>query len=383
MRYLYALLALGLLLAVHELGHLLMARLLGLRVDRFSLGFGPPLLAFRAGRTRVTVGAIPLGGSAHIHGMNPHVERLDPADPASFLAQSRLRRALVHLAGPLSNYLVALAVLAGLYAAGTHVPVPMAIGTVVPGSVAARAQLVPGDVLRELDGAPLTRWSQLVEAVAERPGQPLRLTVEREGQRREVVLTPRAGEQGEGRIGVTQQYVHRSHGLFESLGLAVVHTWNIASEGLGLVAELAQGEPGRQLAGPTVLVRQVSEATTSGLDTFLRLLVSISVALCLFYLLPVPSLDGGQVLLLALERLTGRELGSRTRTLLQTLGFLLLVGAVLWVAAHEVRRGLHRFQAPAAPDAPVARPAPDAGLPSVQPRTDGGLPSGGADSPRP
>jgi len=159
-----------------------------------------------------------------------------------------------------------------------------------------------------------------------------------------------------------------------------VHTWNIASEGLGLVAELAQGEPGRQLAGPTVLVRQVSEATTSGLDTFLRLLVSISIALCLFYLLPVPSLDGGQVLLLALERLTGRELGGRTRTLLQTLGFLLLVGAVLWVATHEVRRGLRRFQAPAAP---AARPSPDAGLPTVQPRTDAGLPNGEADSPRP
>jgi regulator of sigma E protease len=375
-RYLYALLALGLLLAVHELGHLLMARLLGLRVDRFSLGFGPPLLAFRVGRTRVTVGAIPLGGSAHIHGMNPHEERLDPEDPASYLAQPRLRRALVHLAGPLTNYLVALAVLAGLYAAGTHVPVPLAIGTVVPGSVAARAQLVPGDVLRALDGAPLTRWSQFVEAVAERPGQPLRLAVEREGALREVVLTPRAGEQGEGRIGVTQQYVHRAHGPLEALRLALAHTWSIATEGLGLVAELARGEPGRQLAGPTVLVRQASEATTSGLDTFLRLLVSVSIALCLFYLLPVPSLDGGRVLILALERATGRTLGGRMQTLLQTLGFLLLVAAVLWVAAAELRRGLQRFQAPAAP--PAAHSAPDAGLPSVQPHTDGGLPSGEA-----
>ncbi|HET9451880.1 MAG TPA: M50 family metallopeptidase, partial [Aggregicoccus sp.] len=294
MRYLYALLALGLLLAVHELGHLLMARLLGLRVDRFSLGFGPPLLAFRVGRTLVTVGAVPLGGSAHIHGMNPHVERLDPGDPASFLGQRRLRRALVHLAGPLTNYLVALAVLAGLYIAGTHVPVPLAIGTVVPGSVAARAQLVPGDVLRQLDGAPLSRWSELVEAVAERPGRPLRLGVEREGTLREVLLTPRVNEQGEGSIGVTQQYVHRAHGPLEALGLALSHTWSIATEGLGLVAELAQGEPGRQLAGPTVLVRQASEATTSGLDTFLRLLVSISIALCLFDLLPVPNLDGGR-----------------------------------------------------------------------------------------
>ena len=375
MSYLYALLALGLLLAVHELGHLLMARLLGLRVDRFALGFGPPLLAFRVGRTRVTVGAIPLGGSVQIHGMNPHGERLAPEDPASFLSQPRLRRALVHLAGPLTNYLVALAVLAGLYAAGTHVPVPLAIGTVVPGSVAARAQLVPGDVLRQLDGAPLSRWSQLVEAVAERPGQPLRLTVEREGSLRDVVLTPRMDEQGEGRIGVTQQYVHRSHGPLEALGLAFSHTWSIATEGLGLVAELARGAPGRQLAGPTVLVRQASEATTSGLDTFLRLLVSISIALCLFYLLPVPSLDGGRVLLLALERVTGRTLSGRTQTLLQTLGFLLLVAAVVWVAAAELRRGLRRFQPPAAP---AARAAPDAGLPSVQPRTDAGLPSGGA-----
>lgn len=370
MRYLYALLALGLLLAVHELGHLLMARLLGLRVERFSLGFGPPLLAFRVGRTRVTLGALPLGGAAHIHGMNPHEERLDPQDASSFVALSRWRRALVHLAGPLINYLVALAVLAGLYVSGTHVPVPLAIGTVVPASEAARAQLVPGDVIRQVDGVPVERWSQFVEAVAAHPGVPLRLSVERGGVTREVQLIPRADEQGEGRAGVTQQYVYREHGLGEALGLSLLHTARIATEGLGLVAGLAKGEPGRELGSPGALVRQASEATTSGLDTFLRLGVAISIALCLFYLLPLPSLDGGRVLLLALEGLTGRELNRRVQTLLQTLGFLLLMAAVLYVAGAEVRRGLRLFQAP-----PVRSVAPDAGSPSVLPRTDAGLPS--------
>ncbi|MBF5044967.1 site-2 protease family protein [Aggregicoccus sp. 17bor-14] len=375
MRYLYALLALGLLLAVHELGHLVMARLLGLRVERFSFGFGPALLDFRAGRTRVTVAAVPLGGAVLIRGMNPHEQRADPEDPASFVALPRWRRALVHLAGPLTNYLVALAVLAGLYAAGTHVPVPLAIGTVEPGSEAARAQLVPGDVIRQVEGSQVARWSEFVEAVAAHPGQPLHLTVERAGERREVLLTPRPGEQGAGRVGVTQQYVYRAHPLPEALRLALLHTGRIASEGVDLVVGLAQGHPGRELAGPTALVRQASEATTSGLDTFLRLLVSVSVALCLFYLLPIPSLDGGRVLLLALEGLTGRAVNRRVQTLLQTLGFLLLVGAVVAIAASELRRGLRLFQAPAAAPAPAAR---DAGLPSVLPRTDGGLPTGGA-----
>ena len=155
MHYLPLLLALGLLVALHELGHLVAARLLGIRVSRYTLGFGPAVFTFRLRGMDCVLGAIPLGGSARIQGMNPHEPGVDPADPASFSAQTPWKRMLVLLAGPLANWLFALGILFALYTSGTHVVVPLTVGTIVPGSEAARAQLLPGDHLVSVDGVPL------------------------------------------------------------------------------------------------------------------------------------------------------------------------------------------------------------------------------------
>ena len=160
MYVLLALLALGLLLAVHELGHLLAARLLGVSVPRFSLGFGPPLLSFRLFGTECVIAAIPLGASATLHGMNPHVPGLEPTDPRSYSAQRPWRRVAITLAGSVANYLFALGVLFALYISGTHVVVPLTVGTVTPGSEAARAQLLPGDRIVNVDGLPVKTWSE-------------------------------------------------------------------------------------------------------------------------------------------------------------------------------------------------------------------------------
>ncbi|HYH98417.1 site-2 protease family protein, partial [Hyalangium sp.] len=174
---LLALLALGLLLAVHELGHLLAARLLGVRVPRFSLGFGPPLLSFRLLGTEYVIAAIPIGAAATLHGMNPHTPGLDPADPQSYSAQRPWKRVLITLAGSLANYLFALGVLFTLYTSGTHVVVPLTVGTVTPGSEAARAQLLPGDRIRSVDGHAVKGWSEFVELIGRSPGQERTLVV--------------------------------------------------------------------------------------------------------------------------------------------------------------------------------------------------------------
>lgn len=364
MHYALVLLALGALLALHEWGHLVAARLLGVKVPRFVFGFGPPLLSFRLWGTQYVLAAVPLGATAHIQGMNPH--RADAEEPASFRAVGPLRRVLIVLAGPLANLALALGILFTLYTSGTHVVVPLTVGTVQPGSEAARAQLLPGDRIVSVAGQPLKSWSEFVEKVAESPGRPLELGVDRHGEQRTVQVRPRPDERGAGRIGVSQQYVYRAHGASEALGHSFAHIGNVATEGLSTLARLVTGPKNQADAtGPGALMRQESsDAASSGADKMLRALVAASVALALLTMLPVPGLDGGRVLLLLLEAASGRKLPARVETVAQTVGFLAIAVAIVAMAGAEIRRALPEPAQPLAPVAtapPTARPASDAG----------------------
>ncbi len=344
---LLALLALGLLLAVHELGHLVAARLLGLSVPRFSLGFGPPLLSFRWLGTRFVLAAIPFGASATIHGMNPHAPGLDPMDRSSYAAQLPWKRVAITLAGPLANYLLALAILFALYTTGTHVVVPLTVGTVTPGSEAARAQLLPGDRILRVDGLAVKTWSDFVEIIARSPGQERTLVIVRQAEPRVVQVRPRPDGRGVGRIGVSQQYVYREHSPGEALAHSLLHTQRVAAEALGLVWGLvASPDPETSPPSSVAMVRQSSGAASTGWDSFLRVLVAISVALALLHLVPVPGLDGGRLLFLAIEVARGRPVSPRAETLAQWVGFLAITGVIVAVAVTEVRRAL-----PASPDA--------------------------------
>ncbi|QSQ27891.1 site-2 protease family protein [Pyxidicoccus parkwayensis] len=359
MHYALVLLALGALLALHELGHLVAARLLGVKVPRFVFGFGPPLLSFRLWGTQYVFAAVPLGATAHVQGMNPH--RSDAEEPASFRVLGPLRRVLIVLAGPLANALLALGILFALYTSGTHVVVPLTVGTVLPGSEAARAQLLPGDRIVSVAGQPLKNWSEFVEKVAESPGRPLELAVDRHGELRTVQVRPRPDERGAGRIGVSQQYVYRTHEYREALGHSLTHIGNVASEGLSMLVRLVKGQGSADAAGPGALMRQESsDAAASGWDSMLRALVAASVALAMLTMLPVPGLDGGRVLLLLVEAASGRKLPARVETVAQTVGFFGIAAAIVAMAGAEIRRALPE---PAQPPPPVANNAPAVAAP--------------------
>ncbi|WP_228565240.1 RIP metalloprotease [Myxococcus sp. AB036A] len=340
MHYALVLLALGGLLTIHELGHLVAARMLGVRVPRFVFGFGPPLVSFRLWGTQYVVAAVPLGATAHLQGMNPH--RADADEAAGFAARGPLLRILIILAGPLANYALALGVLFALYTSGTHVVVPLTVGTVQPGSEAARAQLLPGDRIVNVAGQPLKSWSEFVEKVGAAPGVPLELGVERGGDARSVVVRPRPDERGTGRIGVSQQYVYKAHGTGEALSHSFTHTVKVAEEGVALLKRMMQhGLESADAASPGALVRQESaDAMSSGTDALLRTLVAASVVLALLTLLPVPGLDGGRVVLLLVEAASGRRIPPRVETLAQTVGFLGIAAAVVLMATAEIRRAL-------------------------------------------
>ena len=144
-------------------------------MQRYSLGLGPALFTLNRRGTAYSLGAIPLGGAVQLQGDNPFESEPSANSSEAFASQSAVKQALIVLAGPLANACVSWFVLFSLYFMGTHVPVPMAVGTVEPGSEAARAQLFPGDVILEVDGVPIQCWSTLAQTIAQSAGRPLQM----------------------------------------------------------------------------------------------------------------------------------------------------------------------------------------------------------------
>lgn len=334
MRYLAAIAALGLLVAFHELGHLFFARLFRVQVDKFAVGFGPALLSFRARGIEWVVGAIPLGGYVRIRGMNPHED--GAADEGSFVKAQSWKRALILAGGSFANYALAVTIMFVLLLTGTHVPLRNTVGVVQPGSAAARAQLRVGDKIVAINGEAVTQWSQIADRVTDAPNVPLTFSIEREGVAQKLVLRPRPDGSGAGRIGVAEQRVLREHPLGEALILAFKDVHTRVGETFRLLSRLLSGKKGVQLASPVLIVKQGADVASLGADAFLRLLVGLSIALAIFNLLPVPALDGGRLLFVAIEAATGRPVNAKLETALHTAGFFALIGLFIFVAMRDV-----------------------------------------------
>jgi regulator of sigma E protease len=183
---------LGVMILIHELGHFWAALSVGIRVDTFSIGFGPRLFGFRRGETDFRISAIPFGGYVRMLGEQPGDETA--ADPRSFQAKARWQRAIVIIAGPFMNVLLAVALVAGLYMYGFPKEAPSSeavISSVAPNSPAAMAGLQPGDRILQLGSAQHPSWPDVLTQEALNANHPLRLIVDRKGKKLELSVTPK------------------------------------------------------------------------------------------------------------------------------------------------------------------------------------------------
>ncbi|WP_298629120.1 M50 family metallopeptidase [uncultured Thermus sp.] len=332
MSLIWFLIIIGVSIFVHELGHYLAARVQGVRVKAFSLGFGPILWKRQAWGTEWRLSAIPLGGYADIEGLLPE-ERGRGYDALPFAG-----KLLVLVAGVVMNVLLAWGLLAFLFSAQG---VPQATGRaaimeVLPGSVAEAAGLKPGDLLLAVDGQPLTR-AQEIERV-KTPGTHT-LTVLREGKEVSLSLT---WQEGMERLGVVYQpeVAFRKVGFLEGLGLAVGRTLAFGPQMVkalvgGLLGVLA-GNPDSGVVGPVGIVAETGRAAQEGLFRLLELTVAINLSLALFNLLPIPALDGGRILILFLSRFL--RIRPEQEAMVHYLGFLFLILLVILVTFQDLRR---------------------------------------------
>ncbi len=340
---------LGVLIFFHELGHFLLAKLFGVGVEKFSLGFGPRLLGRTVGRTDYRVSAIPLGGYVKMVGEEPDAE-IDPQDLAcSFTHKHVVKRILIVAAGPVFNLLLAVLIFFMLFmVSGRYVLEPV-IGSVQEDMPAAAAGLRKGDRITAVNGESVATWDAMSERIKGSGGRPVQIRVRRDGETFEAEIAPKMtttenlfGEEVQRRvIGITAggSYHTEEMGLFRSLGQSVVQTYRVAELTVVSIVKLIQGTLSTDtLGGPIMIAQMAGEQAEEGMSNLIFLIALLSVNLAILNILPIPVLDGGHLLFFTIELITGRPVNTRIREIAQQAGLFVLMMLMIFVFYNDIVR---------------------------------------------
>jgi regulator of sigma E protease len=351
--YLWAfLVVLTVVVFFHELGHYLIARINGVRVQTFSIGFGPEIVGWTDRKeTRWKISLIPLGGYVKFFGdagaasqPGDELPELSEEERAVSFHHKRLhQRAAVVFGGPFANFILAIVLLAILFATvGQQFTAPEVI-EVMPGSAAEEAGIAPGDVFREIDGSAIERFEDIVAIVIVAPGQPLQVTVERAGEPEFLTVTPREVQVEDrfgtvrpiGQLGIRGGRVgFVTHDPGTAIWLGFKETFVFTGETLKAVGQMISGRRSTDdLSGPLRIAQISGQVAEQGLSSLVFFMAILSINLGLINLFPVPMLDGGHLLLYGIEAVRGRPLGARTLEMVFRVGLgliVLLIGFVLW-----------------------------------------------------
>jgi regulator of sigma E protease len=335
-----AILALGLLILLHEAGHFLVARLSGMRVERFSIGFGPALAKFQRGETIYQVAAIPLGGFVQIAGMNP-AEEVQADDRHSFPNRPVWQRLLTIFAGPGTNYLFAMLLAIAIFASyGVPSTNPVVIEALA-GKPAQKAGLVSNDVILEIDGQKVVSTHDVTRAIGKSGGRPLRLRLRRAGAELTLVVTPEQQSQGDYKIGIQVGQLAPSlqpAPLTTAVWQGIRWPFDMSVEILAGLGRILRGREKAELTGPVGIAREMKKQIEQGLQKALTIIMVLSVYLGLFNLLPIPALDGARLAFLGVEVVTRRQVNPRVEGTIHMVGFVLLLGLILLVTWKDISR---------------------------------------------
>ena len=323
----------AILVVVHEGGHYLAGRFFGVKIDAFAFGFGRELFGFNDRRgTRWRFNLVPLGGYVKFTGdMNaasqpdPAISALPTAErEALFLFKPLWQRAIIVAAGPLINFAFAILILAGVYLALGHPSTPPVVSAVLPGGPAATAGIAPGDRIIAVDGSSVARFEDIASAAMISSGSPMQVEFARDGVVRSVVITPRIVESVDrfggvvrhGRLGIArsgEQVVDRV-GPFAALRYGAVDTWGITVSIARTLRQIVMGERSLdELGGPIKTGQVTGQQASLGVLSFIVFMAFFSINLGFINLVPIPMLDGGHLLLYAVEAVRRQPIGAKVQ----------------------------------------------------------------------
>ena len=344
----------------HELGHFLIARWCGVRILVFSIGFGPEIIGFndRHG-TRWKISAIPLGGFVKFFGddnvasasSEARLADIDPRERAtSFVFQSVGKRAAIVVAGPLANFVLAVAIFTAIFMFYGKQTMSARVDAVQPDSAAAAAGFQPGDLVVAIDGELVDSFADMQRVVSESAGETLAITVERDGVRRVLKAAPMLKEVKDNfgnvrRIGILgiSRSMAASDLKFEpvrplqAVSMGVKETWFVVDRSLSYLAGVLVGrEPADQLGGPIRIAQMSGQVATIGFVALIHLAAVLSVSIGLLNLFPIPLLDGGHLLFYSIEALRGRPLSDRAQEVGFRIGLAIVLMLMIFATFNDI-----------------------------------------------
>ena len=323
----------AILVVVHEGGHYLAGRFFGVKIDAFAFGFGRELFGFNDRRgTRWRFNLVPLGGYVKFTGdMNAAsqpdaaLSALPAAERAGlFLFKPLWQRAIIVAAGPLIKFAFAILILAGVYMALGHPSTPPVVSAVRPGGPAAMAGIRAGDRITAIDGSSMARFEDIASAAMISAGGPMQVSFTRGGVEKTVTITPKMVETVDrfgavarhGRLGIarTGEQVVEQVGPLSALRHGAVDTWGITVSIARTLRQIVMGERSLdELGGPIKTGQVTGQQASLGVLSFIVFMAFFSINLGFINLIPIPMLDGGHLLLYAVEAVRRQPIGAKVQ----------------------------------------------------------------------
>ncbi|HEX9445042.1 MAG TPA: RIP metalloprotease RseP [Candidatus Binatia bacterium] len=342
-----AVIGLGILIVIHELGHFLVAKKMGVGVLTFSIGFGPKLIRKKIGETEYAVSAIPFGGYVKMVGEDPtdEVEAVD--QEKSFSRQPLLKRAAIVAAGPLSNLFLAFFIFASVMVFFGVRTLTTQVGEVVPDLPAAKAGIQKGDRVVAINGHPVDSWVDFARRIKESDGSPLTIGLERDGRRMDITVQPTKTEEKDAlgekretwRIGISPQETTVKVSPLAAVGQAFTQTRDLSIFTLMALFKMVKGDISpKTLGGPLLIAQVAGQQAREGPTTFFLFIAVLSINLGVLNLLPIPVLDGGHLLFFFIEAIIGRPVAEKQRERAQQVGIVLLLLVMAYAFYNDIAR---------------------------------------------
>jgi regulator of sigma E protease len=351
MNIVIAIVLLGILVAVHEFGHFIVAKISGMYVEKFSIGVGPKIASFQKGETEYVFSVIPAGGFVSVRGITGEDdEHADRDDPRLFQNRPILHRMLFVVAGPFMNFAFAVALLMTAYMAlGMEVPDPASppvIDSVNEGAPADTAGLQAGDTIVSINGQTMDKWTDVDEFMSAYSGGTLQMDYVRDGKEIETTLDPSYSQELDRyALGVTKQVVthHQDVDLQGAYHQSMAVSLRMSTMILDAVGDLvtrktAVNDEEGGLSGPVGIVHVIGQTVNQGIWNVITLMAIFSINFALLNMLPVPALDGSRLLFLIIEEIRGMAVDPNKEMLVNLAGLLALMVLMLYVTYNDILR---------------------------------------------
>jgi len=326
----FAILAFSLLIIVHELGHFVMAKVHGIKVEEFAIGMGPKIFSIQGKETKYSIGILPIGGYVKMLGEEEDVE-----DDRSFSSKSPLRRISVILAGAIMNFLLALVIFTVILSKnGYKLP---EVGEVQDNSPAYEAGLQTGDKFLNINGEKIFSADDILVGISMSKGEPIDVVFERSGEVKEVTITPRLNEENTYVIGFYFG-VEKNPTFIQGVKQSFKQTTTLVNQTFKGLKMIFTGEANLKtdVGGPVTIIKMSGEAAKGGFWNLMYFTAFISVNLAVFNLLPFPALDGGWAVILLIELITRKKVPDKIVATVNYIGIMALFGLMILVTVKDI-----------------------------------------------